>query len=546
MFGHPRKNRILASALSLLGLAAVIDRDWRAWKNAYRAQGQHRRRNRGTGIRFSCEGRVAIVSALLSAGLSVNAQYSAPATPAPYNPIALAEITEGPKATVHAGQNSNQIESQSPFLGGVPAGVLSATSLDLTLEDAVNRGLKQNLGVVLASDAEADSAGQKWQALSELLPDVVTDSGIGVHQIKLKAAIGLSIPGVTPTVGPFGYFDARAYLKQSAFDWESIERVRASQAQLRSAQYGAKDARELVVLVIVSNYLLTVADQSEVESAGSERDTARRLLQQSSDQKVSGLASAVDVLRAQVELQSREQKLIVAQNALAKEKLVLARAVGLPPGQQFVVTTKMDYHDLSAQSLDEAIASAYEARADYQSEKNEVRSAELEKKAASAERYPSLGVEADYGVTGVNAAESHGTVDAAATLRVPIFQGGRVHGDVLRAEAQLNISRERLDDLRARIDVEVRSAYLDLEATAQEVSVEKSAVGLASETLEQSRDRFGSGVTDNIEVIQAQDALAIANDAYIASLYSFNLAKITLARVTGVAEARYADYLKGK
>jgi len=176
---------------------------------------------------------------------------------------------------------------------------------------------------------------------------------------------------------------------------------------------------------------------------------------------------------------------------------------------------------------------------------NRVQSAELARKAASAERYPSLGAEADYGLSGVNPGSSHGTVDAAATLRIPLFQGGRVHGDVLRADASLTEERQRLDDLRARIDQEVRDVYLDLEAAAQEVSVEKSAVTLATETLEQSRDRFSSGVTDNVEVVQAQDALAVANDAYIASLYNYNLSKISLAKATGVAESRYAEYLSG-
>ena len=155
-------------------------------------------------------------------------------------------------------------------------------------------------------------------------------------------------------------------------------------------------------------------------------------------------------------------------------------------------------------------------------------------------------METDYGLSGVNPGSSHGTVDAAATLRIPIFQGGRVHGDVLRADASLTRERQRLEDLRAKIDQEVRDAYLDLDSAAQEVSVEKSAITLATQNLEQSRDRFASGVTDNIEVVQAQDALAIASDAYIASLYSFNLAKISLARATGVAASRFAEYVEGK
>ena len=490
--------------------------------------------------------RLLLLSPALLGGIGAFAQYDAPSTPAPFNPIALAEVTGAPRTAVQSGQSNYQSLSQNPFLGGVPGGKLSTTPLALSLDDTVALGLKQNLGGVLATDTITDARGQRWQALSELLPNVVTDTGFGVHQINVKAAFGLTIPGQPRIIGPFGYFDTRAYLTQSVFDWSSIEHWRASQAQVKSAEFSSKDARELVVLVIVSNYLLVNADQSEVESATSQRDTAKALFQQTSDQKTAGLASAVDVLRSQVQLQSREQKLIVAQNNLAKEKLVLARVIGLPSGQQFEITTHLPYQGLTPSSVDEAIQSAYKARPDFQSEENRVRSAELARKSASAERYPSIGAEADYGLSGVNPGSSHGTVDAAATLRIPIFQGGRVHGDVLRADASLTGERQRLEDLRARIDQEVRDAYLDLESSAQEVAVEKSAVALATENLDQSRDRFVSGVTDNIEVVQAQDALAIANDAYIASLYSHNLAKISLARATGVAELRFAEYVEGK
>ena len=489
--------------------------------------------------------RLLLISSALFGGTWAFAQYNPPATPAPYNPIALAEVTGAPRSAVQAGQNNYQSLSQNPYLGGIPSGKLSATPVALSLEDAVNLGLKQNLGGVLATDTVSDAQGQRWQALSEMLPHVVTDTGFGVHQINVKAAFGLTIPHEPPIIGPFGYFDSRAYFTQSVFDWESIERARSSKAQLTSAEFGAKNVRELVVLVVVANYLLVIADQAEVESATSERDTAKALFHQASDQKTAGLASAVDVLRSQVQLQSREQKLIRAQVDLAKQKLVLARAIGLPLAQQFEITTHVPYQQLPTPSLDEAIQSAYKDRADYQSQFNQVRSSELARKAASAERYPSIAVETDYGLSGVNPGSSHGTVDAAATLRIPIFQGGRVHGDVLRANASLSEEEQRLEDLRAKIDQEVRSAYLDLQASAQEVTVEKSAVTLATETLNQSRDRFSSGVTDDLEVVQAQDALAIANDAYIASLYSYNLAKISLARATGVAESQYSEYLGG-
>ncbi len=490
--------------------------------------------------------KLLLIGPTLLCGAGAFAQYSTPATPAPYNPIALADVTSAPRSAVQAGEINDHVLSQNPFLGGVAAGKLSATPVALSLDDAVAFGLKLNLAGVLATDEITDARGQRWQALSELLPNVVTDTGFGVHQVNVKAAFGLTIPGQPRIIGPFGYFDSRAYLTQSVVDWTSIDRARSSLAQLKSAEFSSKDAREMIVLVIVSNYLLAIADQSEIDSATSQRDTAKALFQQASDQQTAGLASSVDVLREQVQLQSREQKLIVAQNTLAKQKLVLARAIGLPAGQKFDITTQIPYQELTASSLEEAIQSAYKARADFQSEMNQVSSAELERKAASAERYPSLGIETDYGLSGVNPGSSHGTVDAAATLRIPIFQGGRVHGDVLRADASLARERHRLEDLRARIDQEVRDAYLDLDSAAQEVSVEKSAVTLATRNLEQSRDRFLSGVTDNIEVVQAQDALAIVSDAYIASLYSYNLSKISLARSTGVAESRFAEYLEAK
>jgi outer membrane protein TolC len=428
----------------------------------------------------------------------------------------------------------------------VATGTASATPLALSLEDAVARGLRQNLGGLLSGDAVSGARGERWQALSALLPNLTTATSFSVHQNDLKAIIGITVPGHPPVIGPFGVFDTRGYLDQSIFNWESIERARSSSAQMKSAEYNYKNARELIVLVVASNYLLLIADQSQVESATAQRDTAKVLLDQTSDQHTAGLAAAVDVLRSNVELQAREQRLIVARNNLAKQKLVVARAIGLPAGQAFDIATEVAYRPLTTASLDEALQEAYNSRPDFKSQAEQVRAAELQKKAAAAERYPELGAAADYGTIGTNPASTHGTVNASAVLRIPIFQGGRVHGDNLVADSALNGARQRLEDLRAAIDQQVRDAFLDLQSTAEEVAVEDHAVQLATDTLQQSRDRFASGVTDNIEVVQAQESLADANDAYIASLYSYNIAKISLARAVGIAESSYELYLKGK
>jgi outer membrane protein TolC len=229
-------------------------------------------------------------------------------------------------AAAVAAQNGYTSDSQpqTPYLGGVPTGKTSPTALPLSLEDAVTRGLRQNLAGLLSSDAVSGAHGERWQALSALLPNLTTGTSFGVRQVDLKATIGINIPvpGVPRVIGPFGVFDTRGYLDQSAFNWESIERARSSAAQVKSAQYSYKNARELIVLVVVSNYLLVIADQSQVESALAQRDTAKALFDQTTDQKKAGLAAAVDVLRSDVELQAREQRLIVARNNLAKQKLV--------------------------------------------------------------------------------------------------------------------------------------------------------------------------------------------------------------------------------
>ncbi len=450
-------------------------------------------------------------------------------------------------ATFAAGDTSTpNFQQQSPYLGGAPTGTASSTSLSLSLEDAVARGLRQNLGGLLSTDAVSGARGERWQALSALLPNVTTSTSFGVRQVDTKTEIGIIVPGHPAILGPFGVFDTRAYLDQSLFNWASIERTRSSSAQVKSAQYSYKNARELIVLVVVSNYLLVIADQSLVESALAQRVTAKALFGQTTDQKKAGLAAAVDVLRSDVELQAREQRLIVARNNLAKQKRVLARAIGLPAGQSFDITTEVGYQPLTTSSLDDALQKAYSTRADYKSLAEQLHSAELQKRAASAERYPTLSALVDYGSIGTNAASNHGTLNAAAELRLPIFQGGRVHGDNVVADSVVARAEQRLEDLRARIDQEVRNVFLDLQDTAEEVSVEQNAVRLATQTLQQSRDRFSSGVTDNIEVVQAQESLADANDAYITSLYSYNIAKVSLARAIGFAESNYALYLKGQ
>ena len=451
------------------------------------------------------------------------------------------------------GQGTAVLQPQNPYSGSVPAAEKATPNvLPLSLKDAIDRGLKQNLGLLLTGEGIPSARGQWWKDLSELLPNLTTSTSVTAQQINLRT-VGLNVQAfsplginINPVVGPFGVFDTRAYLTQSVFNWKSIQKTRSDAQEIKAAQYSYKDARELVVFAVASAYLQTVANSARVETSIAQRDTAQALYQQAADQLRAGTTAAIDVLRAKVELQTREQQLISARNDLAKQKIVLGRVVGLPTGQEFELTDNALYQPQPKMTLEEALSRAYASRADYQSALTQVRAATLARKAAVAGYYPSVSTAVNYGDIGVNPNNSHGTLDASAALNIPIFQGGKVHGEVLQAEAALRQTQEQLDNLRAQIDQDVRNALLDLQSAADQVEVARSSVDLASQTLQQARDRFAAGVADNIEVVQAQQSVASANESLISSLYTYNVSKVELARAIGHAEDGVQEYLKGK
>ncbi len=437
--------------------------------------------------------------------------------------------------------------AQSPFGGSVPEGKATGTVLPLSFHDALDRGLRNNLGLLLQGDTSLNVRGEKWKELSKLLPSLSAQATQSATQLDLPSeGFRFNIPGIPKVVGPIGIFQSGVYLQQSVFDWNAIQRYRAAKENEKSAQFSFKNARELVVLAVGNAYLQTIAGASRVDTTQAQVTTAQALFDKTQDQQTAGVSPFIDTLRAKVELQNRQQQFIAAKNDYAKLKLALARAIGLPPGQEFTLTTAAPYEPLATSGLDEDLRRAYLSRQDYLAAVAQVRAAEQMRRAATAEHYPSLGIAGDYGDAGVNIGDSHGVFQVGATLTIPITAGGHTHGDVLQAEASLRQSRQQLENLRGQIDYEVRSALLDLQSAADQVEVARSSVDLANQTLSQARDRFAAGVTDNLEVVQAQEAVASANDSYISSLYSHNLAKIELAKAIGFAEEGVKQYLQGK
>jgi outer membrane protein TolC len=439
--------------------------------------------------------------------------------------------------------------SQNPFTGSEPEGTATPGVLPLSFQEAIDRGLRNNLGLLLSGDQTITARGERWKELSNLLPNLQARLQESV-QTESLTALGLKsnvFPFPVPRViGPFNYFDARASLSQSIFNFHDLEQERAASERLKSAQYSYKDAREVVVLAVGNAYLLAIATAARIETADAQVINAQALYNKAADQQKAGLSPAIDTLRSQVELQTRQQQLIAARNDFAKQKLSLARIIGLPPGQEFLLTEKAPYQALTPLSLEVYLQRAYSSRSDYQAAQGQVRAAELSHRAAAAGRYPTLGLDANYGDIGVTPANSNGTWQVNGGLNIPIFTGGKVHSDILEADSQLKQARSQLGDLRGRIDYEVRSALLDMNSAAEQVEVARSSVELAEEALTQSRDRFTAGVTDNLEVVQAQEAVASAHESYIQSLYAHNLSKVELARAIGDAELGVKRYLKGE
>ena len=438
---------------------------------------------------------------------------------------------------------------QAQFQGSVPTGVASPNPVALTLREAIDRGLKTNLGLLLSGQVSESARGERLRSLSALLPQVTGAVNENVQQLDLLTKginfhIGsFSSPAI---VGPFDFTDARAYASFSVFDYSLRKSYRAAKENQRAAQLSFRDARDLVVQSVANAYLLVIAGSSRVQALRAQMETDQAIYDRTADQHHAGTAAAIDVLRAHVELQQEQQQLIAQNNQVAKDKLALGRVIGLPSGQQLEIADREPFSPLAEMTPDQALRSAYEQRADLQSAQASVRAAEDSVSAARAERYPTVGVSADYGADGTTLNNSHGTFTFQAAGKFNIFDGGRISGDIIQARAALKQRQDELADLGGQIDYQVRSALLDIQSAADQVAVARSNLELANQTLTQAQDRFASGVTDTIEVVQAQGSVAVANDNLISALYAHNLAKVELARALGSTEQRVQKFMEVK
>jgi outer membrane protein TolC len=459
-------------------------------------------------------------------------------------PLALAGVPVSPVTPVPAAPSPGALinRSPSPFLGSVPSGEASDQELSLSLGDVIERGLRCNLGLI-GSDLDSRTAqAQRARALAVMLPQI---SGQVRHQTAEISLVqfGFTFPGVPILIGPFSYQEAGLGLTQDLFNLSALRTYQAAREAERAAQLSYGDARDTVVLVVGAAYYQLVASTARVETARAQLTGSQALEELAQNQVRSGLAPMIDQLRSTVQRRTDEQRLAVGEAQLAKDKLSLARLIGLPLGQRFTTTTPAAYLPWSGPNQEAALLAAYGARGDLKSAEAALRSAELARRAAAAQRLPTLGVNADYDRVGKTLGTTDGIYTLAAGISVPVFNGGRISAAIAQADAVLARRKAEYADFKARVDYEVRSAFLDLQAADTSVLVARDTADLARRTVEQARDRFSNGVTNNLEVVLAEEQVVAANENYTASLFAHNFAKLSLLRAMGLAEQGVRQYL---
>jgi outer membrane protein TolC len=436
------------------------------------------------------------------------------------------------------------------FLGGVPSGTSTGAVVTITVIEAITRALEHNLGVLAAEQAMGRAQGARWRALADLLPNVngrVSDTRqeINLAAFGFASSPGTPFEGIPSIVGPFNVFDARVYLSQSILDLGALNGARAEAHNLEAARLTYRSARDFVIHVAGNLYIQALAASARVDAVRAQQQTAQALYNQALDLKQSGVIAGIDVLRAEVQLNAQTQRATSAVNEFEKSKLQLARVMGLALGQPFALDANLPELPANDMSLDNAVELAYKTRPDYLAALERIRGAEAERQSVVGSALPSVHVNADYGAIGLTPGDAQSTFAVVGAVNVPIFQGGRTRGRLLEADADLRNRRAEAEDLKASIYYEVRGAFLDIEATAQQLSVAGKARDLAAEQLTQARDRFAAGVASNLEVVQAQDAVAVASEQFNSAQYGYALAKGALVRGVGSSQEALRQLLGG-
>ncbi|MGH9782378.1 MAG: TolC family protein, partial [Candidatus Acidiferrales bacterium] len=316
-------------------------------------------------------------------------------------------------------------------------------------------------------------------------------------------------------------------------------RWQASRKTILSADAQRQSVREQIVLLVVSQYLSSLHAGAETQAAQSQVDLAQALYDQTSDMEKNGVATGVDALRANVELQNEKQRLIVAQTNQQIALYGLSKLLNLDPQQKIILDDQTSFFETPEISADESLAQAYQTRPEMRALLAERQSLEYQKRADSESRWPALAFSGDYEQQGLSSSTIIPTYVYQAGITMPLFTGGRIHNQIARDALEVQKIRQNITDERNQIALDVHTAIAELDSARNQVQVANLGVDLANQEVQQSRDRFKAGVADNIEVVTAQDALARANENQISALYQYNQSRADLAHAIGRIELLY-------
>jgi outer membrane protein TolC len=452
-------------------------------------------------------------------------------------------------------QTPNPTSAANPFYGSVTVRPIADEPLKLSLDEAIALGLQNNLGLRESESSEQNVQGQRNEILQNLLPTITLTGDLGVHQQNL-VALGfgpdtvkefkkdhIQIPSNLSFITRDDLTEGKIQFGQMIFSGPVLAAVKAIGAAGRAAHFATMSARGEVVQQVASAYLHALAAESEVDNARALEAADQLLYDHAHEAHEAGVVANLDELRARVQLEAQQLALIAAENAREKNLILLKREIGLDSGQKIMLTDPAPYSDLAAQTPAELRAVAYKNRQDYQNLKNQVIEMKAIHAAYRAQRLPTLTFGGYYGVSQVGGSGSHGNFAAVGALSLPLFREAKLRGDTEATEAQSDAVNAQLTDLRDKIDFQLRSALLDVNATAKLVEVARSNLDLTSRALTDETDRVNAGVDDNLPLVTAQATLASAQTNLVESLYQYNLSKLALARAAGVIEAQYRVYL---
>jgi outer membrane protein TolC/anti-anti-sigma regulatory factor len=412
--------------------------------------------------------------------------------------------------------------------------------LKLTLDQAVALALKQNTTAITAVIQAAEAVQDKNVARAALLPQANLESAESIRRLNIEAQFGSRIPGFAEHVGPYQVFQAGSAFSAPVFDLTLWRRYQGQRSLANAAKASSLSTREQVILLVVSQYIGTLRDVATVQAADSRVNLAQALYDQAADLQKEGVGTGIDTLRANVELQNEKQRLIEAQASRETSLYGLSRLLNLDPRQAVELADSLSYFETPQPDVEQSIEQALAERQEWKSLNDQIRAAEWQKKQAWDQRLPSLTAEGEWDYQGTRLNNGIPAYNYELALNLPLFTGGRIRAESTRADLEIRRLQQQQDDLRNQLGLDVKTALINLTSARSEVQVANLGVQLSQQEVDQARDRFRAGVANNIEVIQAQDSLARANDNQIAALYRFNQARADLARAVGQMERVYA------